>query len=308
MASLVHSMRGTTSKEPQLLSIGGLAEATGVPSETIRIWERRYGQPQPIRLPSGHRRYDESHVRWLRRMAEGVAQGLRPGRLVAMTDAEIDRLIDPIPEATKEDPELATLMGLLREYRGTEFNSAMLASWRRMGPTLFLTQRIAPLVHKVGRAWADGSLPVRAEHFLSQKLEDLLRSLRLSLNPDERNPKLVLATLSGEEHDLGLQMAALATAAHRVPTLLLGTNLPEAELVAAVTEIRPKALCISVSLATGGLATDKRLRELRQKLPPSVSLVVGGMGTRNIRRKAPGIEYLDGIEALERWLQHLDKS
>lgn len=44
------------------LSISDLAERTGVPAATLRSWERRYGAPQPQRLPGGHRRYSEQDV------------------------------------------------------------------------------------------------------------------------------------------------------------------------------------------------------------------------------------------------------
>ncbi len=37
------------------VSIGGLSRATGVPIETLRTWELRYGFPKSVRKPSGHR-------------------------------------------------------------------------------------------------------------------------------------------------------------------------------------------------------------------------------------------------------------
>ena len=42
---------------------------TGIGRDTLRVWERRYGRPEPIRLPSGHRRYTAEQIRWLRRVA-----------------------------------------------------------------------------------------------------------------------------------------------------------------------------------------------------------------------------------------------
>ncbi len=45
-----------------LLTIGHLAERTGVAPATLRSWESRYSFPRPIRLPGGHRRYVESDV------------------------------------------------------------------------------------------------------------------------------------------------------------------------------------------------------------------------------------------------------
>jgi DICT domain-containing protein len=46
---------------PQL-STAQLAERTGLPPGTLRMWESRYGFPAPARLPGGHRRYSEQDV------------------------------------------------------------------------------------------------------------------------------------------------------------------------------------------------------------------------------------------------------
>lgn len=52
------------------LTIGALAERTGLTPAVLRTWETRHGFPVPHRLASGHRRYDEQQ-------AELVAQVLR---------------------------------------------------------------------------------------------------------------------------------------------------------------------------------------------------------------------------------------
>lgn len=44
------------------LTIGDLARRTGVAVATLRMWETRHGFPRGVRLPSGHRRYDERTV------------------------------------------------------------------------------------------------------------------------------------------------------------------------------------------------------------------------------------------------------
>jgi DNA-binding transcriptional MerR regulator len=44
------------------LTIGDLADRTGVAPATLRMWETRHGFPVPQRLESGHRRYSEADV------------------------------------------------------------------------------------------------------------------------------------------------------------------------------------------------------------------------------------------------------
>src|SRR3954467_442774 len=53
-----------------------VARETGVPADTFRAWERRYGIPRPQRTPGGHPLYSDRYIaiiRWLRdRTNEGV--------------------------------------------------------------------------------------------------------------------------------------------------------------------------------------------------------------------------------------------
>ena len=54
--------RTAVSGSQEGLSIGELAERTGVPAATLRSWEDRHGFPRPPRLAGGHRRYQDSDV------------------------------------------------------------------------------------------------------------------------------------------------------------------------------------------------------------------------------------------------------
>src|SRR5512143_2470457 len=82
-----------TLPQSELLSIGDICSETGLSSDVIRVWERRYGFPVPVRLPSGHRRYREEDLRRLRLIAEAVAEGHRPAKVVAAGEDELKRLL-----------------------------------------------------------------------------------------------------------------------------------------------------------------------------------------------------------------------
>lgn len=68
----------------ETLSIGDLAERSGVPQATLRSWELRYGFPVPHRLPGGHRRYSEDDV-------EAVAEVVRQRSAGITLEAAIRR-------------------------------------------------------------------------------------------------------------------------------------------------------------------------------------------------------------------------
>ncbi|HEY2772104.1 MAG TPA: MerR family transcriptional regulator [Solirubrobacteraceae bacterium] len=58
------------------LTIAQVVEETGVAEGTLRMWERRYGFPDPERLPSGHRRYSDDDVELVRRVVTERQAGL----------------------------------------------------------------------------------------------------------------------------------------------------------------------------------------------------------------------------------------
>jgi redox-sensitive transcriptional activator SoxR len=57
------------------VKVGEVAARAGVNVETVRYYERRGLLPEPEREPSGHRRYDEETVRFLRGIKEAQAVG-----------------------------------------------------------------------------------------------------------------------------------------------------------------------------------------------------------------------------------------
>ena len=57
------------------MRVGEVAARAGVNVETIRYYERRGLLPQPAREPSGHRRYDDEAVRFLRAIKDAQAVG-----------------------------------------------------------------------------------------------------------------------------------------------------------------------------------------------------------------------------------------
>jgi MerR family transcriptional regulator, light-induced transcriptional regulator len=65
------------------LSIQQVAEQTGVPEATLRMWERRHGFPSPRRLPGGHRRYNRADVERVQRVARDRAAGITLTRAIA---------------------------------------------------------------------------------------------------------------------------------------------------------------------------------------------------------------------------------
>ncbi len=73
---------------PQLTTTQ-LADRTGVPAGTLRMWETRYGFPEPARREGGHRRYSERDVEQVRTVLRLRGEGLSLPSAVARARAEL---------------------------------------------------------------------------------------------------------------------------------------------------------------------------------------------------------------------------
>lgn len=71
------------------LTIGDLAERTGVPPATVRSWEARYGFPRPERLASGHRRYAEHDITVIEAVLRQRDAGLALHTAIERANAEV---------------------------------------------------------------------------------------------------------------------------------------------------------------------------------------------------------------------------
>ena len=285
-------------------SIGEVAEQTGLSPDAIRVWERRYGRPVPVRLPSGHRRYRENEVVFLRRVAEGVARGHRPSKLLKLSAEDLDELLERQEVAGLDDVDLDRLVGLLERYELRELRAELLQRMAVEPAAVFVERTLSPLLQHVGRAWADGRLDIRHEHLLSGVAEDVLRQRRIvHEGRGDRQARIVLATLPSEQHALGLQMASYVASAFSLRLAILGPDTPVVEIVETAKQFQADAVGISVSLANAGPSVEQGLRELREHLPPKCRLIVGGEGGHGARRPIPDISYFDNLEEFADWLR-----
>ena len=302
--------RGGATKGAEL-SIGALSRATGIPVETLRTWESRYGFPVPERRPSGHRVYPLSVVPRLGRIAEALARGHRARQVVPASERDLQQLLaaaHTAPAAAASAPifpdngEVAEILRLVDSFQSDRLTHALLSASARLGPLAFLETVAAPLLAAVGDAWEKGRLQVRHEHFVSERLGDVLRSLRLPLEERANGPLVVLSTLPGETHGLGLQMAALVVAFAGCRVLYLGTETPLPDMVSLTRDLGARALALSVSASSRKPRTAAGVRRLRETLPRRTALLVGGEGAP---LPSPGVQVFTDLQGLDSWARRV---
>lgn len=295
-----------------MLSIGALSASTGVPVETIRSWERRYGFPVAERKPSGHRVYALDTVARLRLISDALGRGHRAAEVVAASESALESLLAALPRPSTDNkapssgatesaaPGAEEHFRAIRAFDAEQLKRSFQADWARLGPLRFVQDRAAPFLHSLGDAWSAGTLDVRHEHFASACLGDFLRTARIPMDDRATGPVMALATLPGEQHGMGLQMSAVVCAAAGWRALMLGTDTPIAQIVALAREAPVAAVAISCA-APRRRQTAEQLRTLRRRLPRGVSLIVGGSGAPAAASRG-GVVVMPDLLTLDHWL------
>ena len=286
-----------------LYSIGDVSSITGLSPHTIRVWEKRYGNPLAERLPSGHRRYSRDSVNLLQAAAELVAYGLRPSKILTKNAKEVEALL--IEERHNRTPYNSEMVQKAIGLNGDALRLLLEESMRDIGVRSTLHELVIPLVHRIGQAWADQEIDIYQEHLLSEALEDVLRSTRLQISAPkvyEDCVDLILVTMPGEHHGLGLQILALLAALEGCTAYLLGVDLPIEQIVEFSKKYPKAAIAISVSSAADVSITTRQLVELRALLHTDTLLIAGGAGM--LRRKPiKGVIPMTSLTSFEEWLQ-----
>jgi MerR family transcriptional regulator, light-induced transcriptional regulator len=284
-----------------LIGIAAVEQETGISKDTLRVWERRYGFPKPQRDAHGERAYSAEEVRELRRIRRLMDQGMRPGRIFALGVAALEAAAPAVVPAAPLPHEIA----LLRAHRIGELRALLEQAALRDGLYAFVTEAAAPLTVQVGEAWARGELQVYEEHLFSEQLQAVLRNAIARLDGAGSAPKVLLTTLPGEQHGLGLLMAQAVFALEGAECVSLGTQTPVRELADAARAQGAQLVALSASGGYAPGALKEGVAQLRAALPDAVELWCGGAGAARLKRPGAGVRVigeLAGIrEALAAW-------
>jgi methylmalonyl-CoA mutase cobalamin-binding subunit len=299
------------SVDPALAGIAAVERDTGLAKDTLRMWERRYGFPAPLRDGNGERVYPDEQVERLRLIRRLLDNGHRPGKIVALPRADLVRLSEslaaPASAPALVDEGVAGYVELLRAHRIDELRDGLRIQLVRGGLERFAIEWAAPMATLVGERWACGEVSVFEEHLFTETIGRLLREALDALPPVRAavRPRVLLTTLPLELHGLGLLMAESLMALHGCACLSLGVQTPLPDIARAASMHAADIVALSCSPCMGATQLVEGLADLRRQLPAGIELWAGGSNPA-LARRAPAnvrvLRHLTDIEpALSEW-------
>jgi methanogenic corrinoid protein MtbC1 len=292
------------------VTIGELSKLTGIGIHTLRVWEKRYGAPASIRLPSNHRRYPKIEVDRLQVINRALESGHKPSEVVGRTFKELDYILRPGPIEDNWSEKDFTEIGLTISnwleaallYDEELLSLGFRHAWDTQEPIDFITDYAVPFVKKVGIAWRSQELTISQEHFASELLGAFLSEKWKKMNEKKENTNVVLANISGETHKLGLQMCAVVTALSDNGIVFLGSNNSCEGIASVLEECQANLLGISISSCFEAQNAEINLRQLRNRISDQVVIAVGGEGAP---ANLPGIARFSEFSEYRQWLDRM---
>lgn len=263
--------------------IGAVAKRTGLSTHTIRVWERRYGAVEPQRTAGGTREYSEDDVERLRLLntltqsghSIGGIAGLATEELVDLLRTATDRGFVADDATNRHTAVLGSILDAIEELDVSKAERILLNTSAVLGPLPMIFDVIAPLVEAVGDRWESGQFRIAHEHAATAALRTLLGQFLANRSFRSGMSVAVVATLSGERHELGALMASFIAAARGFDVVYLGPDLPVEEILHVVGSKGGAVVMLSLVNSREEAAV-KMLVELKASMPANVDLLVGG--------------------------------
>lgn len=256
-----------------MYTIKQAAELTGVPSATLRAWERRYPLPAPHRSPGGYRLYDDAALSRVRLMDRLVKAGWTPRNAAAMAlhdSADVSSL--PSPTEFVEAVAAGLAPGRREAVLAARFQAAPLP--------VVIEQWLMPMLHELGLAWSCGSVTVWQEHAVATAV---LRQLHVAFEsaPVPTGPLVLTGLPSGSHHEVGLAAFNVLARMAGLGVVYLGADLPEYAWVGAVEEHPPAAVVIAVPTADDVAGARRCLLALHELGGADAPLLLAGGGSQD---------------------------
>ena len=250
-----------------MYTIKQAASLTGVPADTLRAWERRYGVPSTVRSDGGYRLYDDHSLDMVRRM-----RTLIDGGQAAAQAAEAVLTLDhgdsvPSPEEFVE----SVIAGPVPDE---ELSRRLLLALDAGPFTQTADSWLMPMLRYVGHAWSEGRLTPGEEHVISATVMRRLSTAYDRLLVTRGAPVVLVGLPAGSRHEIAALAFALLLRQSGYDTAYLGPDLPTDAWLHAVASYEPDAIVLSV-LRGEDESASQTLRALAE-IHPDVPAFIGG--------------------------------
>jgi methanogenic corrinoid protein MtbC1 len=224
----------------------------------------------PRRSAGGYRVYDEDDVTRLRSMADLITQGWSAAQAAEKVKGDGSGTGTGMFEL---GPEVLARCG-------TEFDAALLTraldqAFARASFETVIAEWLLPGLEELGAGWADGSVSIAGEHFVTAAVQRRLSMAFEAAGNPVTGPLLLIGLPPDSRHELGVLIFATLMRRLGVRTRYVGPDLPVEAWVSAVRAMEPAAVVLAAPMDVDATSVQETVSAIAEAVP-DVRIYVGG--------------------------------
>jgi len=279
-----------------LIPVRLVLKKTGLSADVLRAWERRYGAVHPERSAGGQRLYRNHDVARLERLRRLTILGHSIGQVARLSDPDLESLLerdlrpvtsdtgraDEKSQASQPEDLRATCLRAVERMDAVLLDSTLRRAAISLGPLAFAERIVGPLVQQVGELWHRGTLRVGQEHLATTTIRAVLSWLCHAAGAHQEGRTILVATTSGQRHELGAMMAAAVASAEGWNVVYLGPDMPSADIADAARATGATVVALSFVYPATSKEIEEHVREIRGLMKPEIAVLVGGSASDGV--------------------------
>lgn len=292
-----------------VLPIQAVERETGISKELLRMWERRYDFPTPLRDSHGDRIYPKDQVIKLSILKRLIDNGFRPGKIIGMTTDELEGLLHAKYEnhvklnIDLEEGLETELIACIKNPDTNKLREYILHQLVTMGLKSFILDFLQYTNNIVGDAWMHGVIEVHEEHLYTEQIKSVISGAVSNLKPSTAPPKILLTTAPDESHTLGIIMTEAMLRLDNANAVCFGAQMPIRDIVHAAQKHHMDIIALSFSASYPTSKAIEFLEELRFRLPISTVIWAGGSALNSNRRSVDGVDLFNDLASIHNAVQ-----
>ncbi len=290
--------------------IKAASSLTGLNSETLRAWERRYGAVTPKRDDNGRRSYSELDIQRLTLLNKATNKGHTISKIARLDKTELESLLkeNESDYQFNRDLLLNQVLDALSRYRMDECENLLRRALLAMSPLIYARDFLLPMLHEVGDLWHKNKLTIAQEHMFSNCVKRIVLSMVHNLSPfSGHQHRLLFTTLSGEVHEFGILLSCLIAADQNNVCYYLGPEIPVDELIKVQLQIQADAIVLSLISTPPSASMVEQLTYLSKGLTGQVQVWIGGSGAVSIAEADYFKQRFQLVQDLDHYVNLLNK-
>jgi DNA-binding transcriptional MerR regulator/methylmalonyl-CoA mutase cobalamin-binding subunit len=267
-----------------------VSRRTGLTSDVIRAWERRYQVIEPQRASNGRRLYTDLDVEKLTLLKRATHAGRRIGDITHLTTEELYALVETDDKAAAqalniptERPSTGSVMEHFEEcldavtaLEAGELKKSLNHAANTLGVPFLLEDLLRPLIAHIRDECRRGNMHLAQERMATSLVRSYMCMLAAPETTNDSDYKIIVTTPVQQSYDLISLRMAVAANSYGWKAIYLGTEIPSDEIANTSKQTNARAVALGIARPSDDPHLPNALRQLHEQLDKGCTLLVCG--------------------------------